>query len=160
MKYCSSQFLTSLTVKTVGRGMLRVVSSNCQLFQRALYIKVLRWNTSWLESVSVAVDDLIPVLRMGTRIPPISTHLLWSTWSSGQPLVAPLQRYASTALTVHMVKTSVWEPWGSSLSVDSDPYFSSQVSVFQNIGWSPLVSLWALLWDGYSALSCTQHMLK
>lgn len=31
--------------------MLQVICSNCQLFQHALFIKVLRWNLPWLESL-------------------------------------------------------------------------------------------------------------
>lgn len=42
MKYYSTHFLINLTVEILKRGMPHVICSNCQLFQHALVIKVLR----------------------------------------------------------------------------------------------------------------------
>ena len=159
MKYYSSQFLTNLTVKIFERGMLHVICSNCQLFQYALFIKVLRWNLPWLESL---------FLRL------LMTLFLCWGWEPGFHLSAliccDLPEAVGSLLALpckdmhqpHLlcIWSTLWEPQESSLSVDSDPYFPSQVSTLRNIGWSNPVSLWALLWDGYSAVSYTQHMLK
>lgn len=56
-------------------------------------------------SVSEACNDVIPVLRMGIRIPQVSTHGLQLTCGSGPPISAPLQRYSPTTLSVHMVNS-------------------------------------------------------